>query len=261
MTEGRVLVVDDSALSRRTVLDPLQAAGFEVVEAEDGEAGLEAFDADEPLAVLLDFQMPGMDGLEVLEALRERADKTPVIAMTAHESDETARAFLEAGASDFLAKGPLLGVRVVNAIERALLLADPSAPSTLDSPARVLLVEDSAVARQVTEGMLAEGPFPVDVAEAEDGEEGLAMAREGGFDVLLVDHQLPDTDGPEVLEALRDEGIEVPALAVTGTLDPDVAERFLEAGAYDVWSKDGESPLRLQVTVNRLARMNRARSA
>lgn len=256
MTRGRVLVVDDTALARKTVRTPLEAAGFEVEEAEDGEAALAGFEAGEHLAVLLDYQMPGQDGLDVLEALRETSPDTAVVAMTAHDGDETAQAFLEAGASDFLAKGPLLGVRVVNALERALALAAPAAPGTLAPPARVLVVDDSAVARKRTTAALHAGRFPVDVSEVDDGRKALQAASEGDFDVLVVDHQLPELDGPEVLEALREADVTVAALAVTGTLDPDVAAQFLEAGAYDVWSKE-ESPLRLQVTVNRLARLHR----
>lgn len=108
--------------------------------------------------------------------------------------------------------------------------------------------------------MLTDGSRPVEISVAEDGDEGLTLAREGDYDVMVVDHQLPGLEGPEMLETLREEGLDVPTLAVTGTLEPEVAQRFVDAGAYDVWSKDEESPLRLRVTVDRLARLNRVQA-
>lgn len=260
MTGGSVLVVDDSAVSRRKVQGPLEEAGYEVVEAADGEGALARLDEALPDAVLLDYEMPGLDGLEVLDQMTSRGIDLPVIALTAHDDGEVVESFLEAGAIDFLTKGPLMGVRIVNALERARVLARAGAPGTIPpgDPIRVLVVDDSKVARRVVTQGLRSGSLPLAIDEATDGREGLEAALEGGHDVILVDHDLPERDGPELLEALRAQGVETPALALTGSADPKVAERFLESGAYDVWTKDGESALRLRVTVERLARMHRA---
>ena len=67
----KVLIVDDSALSRRTLRRILEAAEFEVVEADDGMAALEVYFLEKPGLVLLDLVMKGMYGLDVLVKLRE----------------------------------------------------------------------------------------------------------------------------------------------------------------------------------------------
>lgn len=255
-----MLVVDDSALARRKAAQPLVEAGFDVEEATDGDEALEHLVSLDVDAVLLDYEMPGRDGLEVLATMQEQGLEVPVVVLTGTDDESVARKFLEAGASDFLTKGPLMDARVANAIARVLTLSAPDAPVLDESdPVRVLVVDDSEVSRRVVVETLLSGDAQVDVEEATDGAEGLAAAREGGFDVLLLDHQLPDLSGLELLEALREEGIQTPALALTGDPSPDVARGFMDAGAYDVWSKDAETPLRLQVTVERLARLHRAR--
>ncbi len=68
---GKILVVDDSALSRRTLRRILESAGYDVVEANEGMAALEAYFLEKPGLVLLDLVMKGMYGLDVLVKLRE----------------------------------------------------------------------------------------------------------------------------------------------------------------------------------------------
>ena len=80
---GKILVVDDSALSRRTMRRILEAAGYSVVEAEEGMAALELYFIEKPRAVLLDLVMKGMYGLDVLSKLREMDGDARVIIASA----------------------------------------------------------------------------------------------------------------------------------------------------------------------------------
>ena len=104
---GRILVVDDEPHIRRVLNTILTNDGFDVVEAADGTAGLEAVKSDaEYDFILLDFMMPGATGLEVLAKIRasnHRAD-TPVIILTAKGQDTDRTAALAGGANDFLTK-------------------------------------------------------------------------------------------------------------------------------------------------------------
>jgi two-component system, chemotaxis family, protein-glutamate methylesterase/glutaminase len=108
----RVVVADDSRLMRRMLADALGRQGFEVVAtAADGDEALAACDAHRPDALTLDLAMPGMDGLGVLRALRERrADPVPVVVVSAFSPAHGARAVdaLAEGAFDLVAK-PALG--------------------------------------------------------------------------------------------------------------------------------------------------------
>jgi two-component system nitrogen regulation response regulator NtrX len=121
---GRVLVVDDDPANRMAVKAILAGAGLAVVEAGDAFAALDAIETHAPHAILLDLKMPGMDGLGLLDNLRQRGVDVPVVVLTGHGDTFTAAQCLEAGAVAYLDKPPrraelLLAVR--NAVERGRL--------------------------------------------------------------------------------------------------------------------------------------------
>lgn len=116
----RVLIVDDEENIRRVTRLTLQAAGYEVGEASDGQQGLQAFgDGSGWDAVLLDQRMPGMDGLETLGHLKERQPDARVIMATAYASIELAVDAMKLGATDFVRK-PMTPEILRNAITAAL---------------------------------------------------------------------------------------------------------------------------------------------
>lgn len=117
----RILVIDDEENIRRVTRLTLQAAGYEVGEAGDGQRGLEAFgDGASWDAVLLDQRMPGMDGLETLRHINERDASAHVIMATAYASIELAVDAMKLGASDFVRK-PMTPEILRNAVAAALL--------------------------------------------------------------------------------------------------------------------------------------------
>jgi DNA-binding NtrC family response regulator len=119
-----VLVVDDDAAFRGVLTSELARMDFDVRGAESGEAALECLAAWEPDVVLLDLRLPGIDGLDALKAIRERASRTEVIMLTGHGTIDTALDSVRAGAFDYVAKPcPLdeLEVRIRRAMERQAL--------------------------------------------------------------------------------------------------------------------------------------------
>ncbi len=102
--EIRVLVVDDSPHNLQGVTELLRFQGYHVECAHNGMAALSAVDSFAPDIVLLDVVMPGMDGLEVLRALRGRLEDCVVIVMTGHESLDHAREAMALGASGYVGK-------------------------------------------------------------------------------------------------------------------------------------------------------------
>jgi diguanylate cyclase (GGDEF)-like protein/PAS domain S-box-containing protein len=101
-----VLVVDDDPTMRLLVREALEPHGLEVEEAEDGTRGLAAFCARMPQLVLLDVQMPGLDGFRLCEAIRRlpRARHVPLVMMTGLDDVESVRRAYDAGATDFITK-------------------------------------------------------------------------------------------------------------------------------------------------------------
>src|SRR6059036_4037323 len=103
-----ILVVDDDAMSRRVLAQLLTAAGYKCRVCKDGSEALEIVHATPPTLLLLDFDMPGLNGAEVLKRLRSDNDpavaQIPTIMLTAHGSEESEVRCLQAGADDFATK-------------------------------------------------------------------------------------------------------------------------------------------------------------
>jgi sigma-B regulation protein RsbU (phosphoserine phosphatase) len=105
---GRILIVDDDATSRKVLVRTLSAAGYECYESESGTDALKLVRREQPALLILDYDMPGLDGAEVLKRLRKDHDlavaQTPAIMLTGHGGEESEVLCLEAGADDFVTK-------------------------------------------------------------------------------------------------------------------------------------------------------------
>jgi len=115
----KILIVDDSSLSRRTLRRILEYAGYEVVEADDGMTALEVYFLEKPSLVLLDLVMKGMYGIDVLVKLREMDPKALVVVASADIQSSTRKLVDEAGALAFINK-PFISEQVIAAVELAL---------------------------------------------------------------------------------------------------------------------------------------------
>ena len=119
---GRILIVDDEAGIRFSLRGILEDEGHEVLEADSGEAALKSLEQAAPDLAFLDIWLPGMDGISVLERLKEARPDLPAIMISGHGSIETAVAAIKKGAFDFIEK-PLSLEKVVLATNKALELS------------------------------------------------------------------------------------------------------------------------------------------
>lgn len=126
MPDEKILQIDDEPGISAALNVRLKAAGFEVVTASDGPAGLEAARTHLPAAILLDIRMPGMDGFEVCRRLKSdpALEDIPVIFLSADMSDTARAAAEEAGGSVYLSK-PYEARDVMNAL-RGVINDQPS---------------------------------------------------------------------------------------------------------------------------------------
>jgi signal transduction histidine kinase/CheY-like chemotaxis protein len=134
-TPRRILLVEDNAVNQMVAAALLRRRGFEVVIASDGHEGVQAFRSGAFDAVLMDIQMPEMDGFEALAAIRalegDRARPTPVVALTAHALKEDRDRCLEAGMNAYLSK-PIDATRLFEILDSLL------GPEPMPRPAPVL---------------------------------------------------------------------------------------------------------------------------
>lgn len=117
-------MVDDNVGDRRLIALALRTGPWhvEIVEAATGEEAVRAAFDDAFDAIFLDYLLPDLDGIVVLERLREAGVETPVVAMTGHGDEKVAMRFLELGASDYFVKGDVSDLRVVHTVQNVLTL-------------------------------------------------------------------------------------------------------------------------------------------
>jgi two-component system, cell cycle response regulator DivK len=106
MSPGRILVVEDNPKNLKLVRDVLQFSGYEVIEATSGEDGVRLAASEEPDLILMDLQLPGMDGAEALRRIRsgERAREVPVVAVTAFAMDDDRQNAFDSGFTGYVEK-------------------------------------------------------------------------------------------------------------------------------------------------------------
>lgn len=150
---ARVLIVDDEEVIARTLQEFLEGEGFSVATAGDARSALGAVEALDPDLVICDLQLPGMDGLELLERILEARPGTLAMMITAYATVENAVAAFQRGAQDYLIK-PVLFDELLTKIDRALRL-------------RRLSLENQALRRQIRGGEGGEGGDPLDALVGE----------------------------------------------------------------------------------------------
>lgn len=114
-----VLIVDDSRMMRAMLQGALNDGGFEVVEAEDGVAGLEALDGTNPDVIITDINMPRMDGFGFIEGVRSREElrATPILVLSTESDREKKLRARDAGATGWIVK-PFDADSLISAVRR-----------------------------------------------------------------------------------------------------------------------------------------------
>ncbi|MEM1044099.1 MAG: response regulator [Bacteroidota bacterium] len=255
----RVLIVDDNAVNRRILGRFAERWGMPAAVAGSGAEALrlasEAADRGQPFeVVLLDMQMPEMDGLAVAEALARTAPRPVVVMLTSIHRDS---ALAQEGTLDAVLYKPikpgrlydtLIGVFEQSEAPAATLAVPEAAPVEAEaagaeepSSLRILLAEDNVVNQKVALRMLERLGYRADVAA--NGAEALAALRlhcEAGqpYEVVLMDVQMPEMDGLEATRRVRAELRHQPYIvALTANAMQGDRERCLNAGADDYLAK------------------------
>jgi signal transduction histidine kinase/DNA-binding response OmpR family regulator/HPt (histidine-containing phosphotransfer) domain-containing protein len=245
----RVLVVDDNATNRSILEHLLDRWGVEVLaapSAAEALAVLQEETAPVDLAIL-DYHMPGTDGLELAATISERGllEPSALVLLTSSGLGEDRRRAKAAGLAGYLTK-PVRQSALYDCLVD--LLGDARAAGTAaqpvnESPAigatgRILVVEDNAVNQQVARRMLERHGHDVDVAG--DGQAAIQAVRGGVYDVILMDCQMPVLDGFGATRAIRQlegTGRRTPVIAMTAGAMVGDAEACFAAGMDDYVAK------------------------
>jgi signal transduction histidine kinase/CheY-like chemotaxis protein/HPt (histidine-containing phosphotransfer) domain-containing protein len=216
----QVLVVDDSATSRDILQEMLESFSFEVSLASSGEEGiteLEAADKDKPFElVIMDWKMPGMDGIEASRRIKDHKglSKIPaIILVTAYGREEVMQQAEQVGFEGFLLK-PVNPSMLFDAIMQAFGEAVPETSRIAQRHeqeaealkhirgAQLLLVEDNEINQQVAKEILEGAGLVVTIAN--NGLEAVNAVKAGNYDAVLMDVQMPVMDGYTATRKIRE---------------------------------------------------------
>ena len=185
-----VLVIDDDATVQDLLRRSLNRDGFRVETAADGTSGLARARKLHPDIITLDVMMPGMDGWEVLAALKEDPETADIPVIVVSIVDERGLGF-SLGAADYLTK-PLDFSRLSSVLNRH---------AKVGLGRRVLIVEDDQATQELLQKRLTKEGWQV--VAAGNGREALERLTQGPPDLVLLDLMMPEMDGFEFLEAFR----------------------------------------------------------
>jgi signal transduction histidine kinase/DNA-binding response OmpR family regulator len=244
------LLVDDSESARMVLNDMLTSLGFEVTIAKNGIEAIEKFenhlDKDPFSLLVVDWQMPGMDGLELVHELKKQhSGEIPAVLMvTAYGLDTVRKAAREKEVDGLIIK-PVNPSALYDSVNKILQLGkkkvaahkqnkpdDTNHKSSLEGK-RILLVEDNEINMELAMELLKDVGILYD--SAWNGAEAIEKLKASHFDLVLMDIQMPIMDGLTACRKIREElnNKELPILAMTAHAMKGEREKSLAAGMND----------------------------
>ncbi|MFN2362412.1 MAG: response regulator [Marinobacter sp.] len=244
---GRILLVEDNDVNRRLVSLLVSRTGAELVHVSNGAEALELALREPFDLILMDIQMPVMNGRDATAAMREAGLNTPVIALTANVMAEDIADYRLAGCNDHLAK-PIDKQRFYEVLARYLVVRPESEQGGAHRySGTVLVAEDNEDNCRLVERMLrAQGLEVITVAS---GDQAVRRALSDSVQLVLMDRHMPELDGVEATRLLRQTGFRRPVIAFTAG-DQSENEALLDAGCDGVLNKPIERD-HLLATLNR----------
>ncbi len=252
----RMLVVDDNENARMVLVDMLGSMRFEVESVASGPAAVaavrDAATSGRPFAIVfLDWQMPGMDGIEAGRQIKALGLPAPphLIMVSAYGREEMQKGAEAAGFDDTLIK-PVSPSMMFDVVMRVLGAEQDDMPGTGEAAGavaaeaavaalkdrRVLLVEDNEFNQQVASEMLADMGMAVEVAE--NGRVAIDKVAAGRYDIVLMDMQMPVMDGlTATMEIRRNGHADLPIVAMTANAMQADRDKCLAAGMNDHLAK------------------------
>ncbi|CAN7560797.1 response regulator [Duganella sp. LjRoot269] len=252
----RVLVVDDSEAARHMMRIQLASLGLRVRTVASGAAALAALQFDQYDLLMMDADMPDMDGIETLRRIAQLSEQDSeqnggqpppaVLMVTAYAREHNAQAaeqsrvmpFLDKPANPYLLRTALLSALGLDAGQPAVKI--PAAPSLAVQRIRgslVLVVDDNSINQQVASEVLQRAGVRVELAGS--GAEAVRMTAAGAYDAVLMDIQMPDMDGYQATALIREDEAHarLPIIAMTAHAVAGYRERCLAMGMNDYVTK------------------------
>ena len=224
----------------------LKDMGFEVFQAGNGVEAMRMLRSHHFDGLMVDLNVPVMNGLTLLSQLRQRFADMPVMVLADVESTDSLLEALESGAQDYLTK-PVSHSLFCQKCKRTFFGNQESAGLNQGSQdqktaamMRVLIIDDEDDLRLLLRSLLESHGYECE--EACTGQEGLEKIISGGFSVVLLDYQMPVLNGLQVLQAFASESSRTlpPVIMMTANQSAALHNAALQAGVKQILSKPFE---------------------
>ena len=222
MTKNLISVIDDDESIRRTTTFLIESFGFRAAAFESAESFLKSLQLHDTSCLLVDVQMPGMNGLQLQGYLAAAGCGIPIIFITAYESNDSRRRAMQAGAAAFLGK-PFSDEQLLETI-RSALRCEFGVTKNLIS----IVDDDESVRRATT--LLIES-FGYRAAAFESAESFLRSGQLHDTSCLIVDVQMPGMNGLQLQSHLAAACCGIPVIFITAYDDKQSRQRAMQAGA------------------------------
>jgi len=226
MDATKILIVDDSAVVRKSLTKLLEEVGANVTAAEDGEKGLEIALTQSFDLIITDVEMPKLGGYALCLKLKNNpaTRSIPVIILSTQDSDEAIERGFQSGATAYISKSEAM-TQLKKTIEKVL------DKSSFKQERTVLVVDDSKTIRFLVEKGLSEAGFHV--LTATNGKEGLDMVKVRTPDLILSDINMPEMDGIEFCKQIKtnSEWAAVPFVIMSSHSERSLVRGMIEQGA------------------------------
>jgi len=241
MKDKTVLVIEDNELNLKLVKTLLHRGSFRVLEAPNAEIGLDLARHDRPDLILMDIQLPGMDGLTATRILKKdpHLKRIPIAAMTSYAMEGDLQKAKEAGCDGYITKP--IDTRTFLDTARRFLQEDhpPSLPKIEVQPnkKKILIVDDKPLNVKLLQAHLLQDKY--EVLHAYSGPEAMEKTAQESPDLILLDIMMPEMDGYEVTRKLKADPQfqDIPVILVTALGGLDDKLKGLEAGADEFLNK------------------------
>jgi len=237
----KLLVVDDEPGMCDILKKMFSPKGYEVLTATSGQDALSIIKKDNPELVLLDINMQGLNGLEVLRRIKAVSPKTKVVMVSISDDPDTKEKARVLGADGFVKK-PF----TTSHLEDVVILK-VSEMSKEKEPAKILIADDEEGIRDSLKKFLKER-FECAVSEAANGKEALDLLRAGKFDLVFLDIKMPGISGMDVIKEKKKLDYKPCIWVITRFDSEEVARNVIKEGADDYIPK----PLSLRLLDKRI---------
>jgi len=226
MEPTKILIVDDSAVVRKSLLKLLEEMGAQVTAVEDGEQGLEAALTGQFDLIITDVEMPKMGGYTLCLKLKNTPSTRgiPIIILSTQDSDEAIERGFQAGATAYISKSDAMS-------QLKKTIGEVLDKSSFKQERTILVVDDSKTIRFLVEKGLSEAGFHV--LTATNGKEALEMIKIKEPDLILSDINMPEMDGVEFCKQVKadTDWAAVPFVVMSSHSERSLVRGMIDQGA------------------------------